>query len=260
MTEIARTARTNKVHPLPLLAQSLALLNPDSPFGTPTMRKTSLRRTIMATSAAALGLASTAVLAHTGDLGHVHGADAGASFLQGALHPLTGLDHLAAMVSVGLWSALTSTGASGNKRSVWTAPAAFAATLLIGALLGLGGLSLPGIEPMIAASLLVLGLLVSTRTALPSLAGGALVAVFALFHGLAHGAELSGGHAAAALAGMVLSTAALHAAGIALGLVMLQMRRPGTSATAGRWAPRVAGLAVAAFGASLLTPALAATF
>ena len=214
----------------------------------------------MATSATALGLASTAVLAHTGDLGHAHGADAATSFFQGGLHPLTGLDHLAAMVSVGLWSALTSTdkrSGHGNTRSVWTAPAAFAATLLIGALLGLGGLSLPGVEPMIAASVLVLGLLVSTRTALPSLAGGALVAVFALFHGLAHGAELAGGHAAAALAGMVLSTAALHAAGIALGLMM---RPRGAGATASRWASRVAGLGVAAFGASLLTPALAAAF
>ena len=115
------------------------------------MGKTLIRRTIMATSAATLGLATTAVLAHTGDLGHVHGADAAGSFFQGALHPLTGLDHLAAMVSVGLWSALTS--AEGRTRSLWTAPAAFAITLLVGALLGLGGLQLPGVEPMIAASL-----------------------------------------------------------------------------------------------------------
>jgi urease accessory protein len=218
------------------------------------MRKTSIRRTIMGTLAAALGLASTAVLAHTGDLGHVHGAGAASSFFQGALHPLTGLDHLAAMVSVGLWSALTSAGSGDQARSVWTAPAAFAATLLIGALLGLGGLSLPGVEPMIAASLLVMGLLVCTRTALPPLAGGALVAVFALFHGLAHGAELAGGHAAAALAGMALSTAALHAAGIALGLLLREQAAPG------RWATRLAGLGVTIFGSALLTPAVAAAF
>ncbi len=79
------------------------------------------------------------------------------------------------------------------------------------------------------------------------------MALFALFHGLAHGAELAGGHAAAALAGMVLSTAALHAAGIGLGIAL---RRPSTGA--GRWASRLAGLAVAAFGATLLTPAIAA--
>lgn len=218
------------------------------------MGKTLIRRTIMATSAATLGLATTAVLAHTGDLGHVHGADAAGSFFQGALHPLTGLDHLAAMVSVGLWSALTS--AEGRTRSLWPAPAAFAITLLVGALLGLGGLQLPGVEPMIAASLLVMGLLVCTRTALPPLAGGALVAVFALFHGLAHGAELAGGHAAAALTGMVLSTAALHTAGIALGLLL----RDKGQAAAGRWAARAAGLGVAVFGTTLLTPAIASVF
>lgn len=222
------------------------------------MRKTLIRRTIMATVTIATGLASTAVLAHTGDLGHVHGADAAGSFFQGALHPLTGLDHLAAMVSVGLWSALTAAPARAGRAasSMWAAPAAFAATLLLGALLGLGGLSLPGIEPMIAASLLVMGLLVCTRTALPTLAGGALVALFALFHGLAHGAELAGGHAAAALAGMVLSTAALHAAGLAMGMAL----RRRDQAFASRWAPRAAGLGVAAFGATLLTPALAAAF
>lgn len=221
------------------------------------MRKTLIRRTIMATVTTATGLASTAVLAHTGDLGHVHGADAAGSFFQGALHPLTGLDHMAAMVSVGLWSALTAAAparAGRDASTMWAAPTAFAATLLLGALLGLGGLSLPGIEPMIAASLLVLGLLVCTRTALPTLAGGALVALFALFHGLAHGAELAGGHAAAALAGMVLSTAALHAVGLAMGMAL----RRRDQASASRWAPRAAGLGVAAFGATLLTPALAA--
>lgn len=224
------------------------------------MRKTLIRRTILAS----LGLASSAVLAHTGDLGHAHDANALTSFVQAALHPLTGLDHLSAMVSVGLWSALTAgQGRRGaahatRSRSMWAAPAAFAATLLVGALLGLGGLKLPGVEPMIAASLLVLGLLVSTRTALPTLAGSALVSAFALFHGLAHGAELATTHAVAALAGMALSTAALHALGIAIGLT-LRNRQIGASST-GLWAPRVAGVGVAVFGATLLTPALAAAF
>ncbi len=222
------------------------------------MRKTLIRRTILAT----LGLASSAVLAHTGDLGHVHDTNALTSFAQATLHPLTGLDHLAAMVSVGLWSALTAgqgrSGAARTTRSIWAAPAAFAATLLVGALLGLGGLKLPGVEPMIAASLLVLGLLVSTRTALPTLAGSALVAAFALFHGLAHGAELATTHAIAALAGMALSTATLHALGIAIGLT-LRNRRTGARGTS-LWAPRIAGIGVAVFGATLLTPALAAAF
>ena len=212
------------------------------------MRKTLILRTIMAT----VGLASTAVWAHTGGIGpHVHGADAQASFMQGVLHPLTGLDHLAAMVSVGLWSALST--APARAAAQWSAPAAFAATLLLGAVLGLGGLSLPGIEPMIAASLLVLGMLVCTRAALPPLAGATLVAVFALFHGLAHGAELAGGQAAAALAGMVLATAALHALGLGLGLALRGRAAP----PAQDWPASLAGLGVAAFGLSLLSPAIA---
>lgn len=222
------------------------------------MRKTLIKRTILAT----LGLASTAVLAHTGELGHTHDTSAVAAFLQAALHPLTGLDHLAAMVSVGLWSALTTNPTrDGASRAMWAAPAAFAATLLAGALLGLGGLRLPGVEPMIAASLLILGLLVCTRTALPTLAGSALVAAFALFHGLAHGAELASAHAAAALAGMALSTAGLHAFGITVGLGLRQ-RQTGALSTGGTrmWASRLAGAGVAAFGAVLLTPAVTAAF
>lgn len=226
------------------------------------MRKTLIKRTILAT----LGLASSAVLAHTGEMAHAHGGDAMSSFFQAALHPLTGLDHLAAMVSVGLWSALTARhGRDGSSRGVsrtmWAAPAAFAATLLVGALLGLGGLKLPGVEPMIAASLLILGLLVCTRTALPTLAGGVLVSGFALFHGLAHGAELAGTHAAAALTGMALSTAGLHALGIAIGMG-LRNSQAGTRGSQGarQWASRVAGACVAVFGAALLTPAVASAF
>ncbi|HEY0200135.1 MAG TPA: HupE/UreJ family protein, partial [Burkholderiaceae bacterium] len=113
---------------------------------------------------AALPLAASA---HIGvDGGTHHG------FLTGFLHPLTGLDHLAAMVAVGLWSALAA-------RRAWpdllAAPLGFAAMLLAGALLGLGGVQLPGVEPMIAASLLALGLLVVTRWHLPPLAAAVLV-------------------------------------------------------------------------------------
>jgi hypothetical protein len=95
------------------------------------------------------------------------GADAGAhhpaGFLDGLVHPLAGPDHLAAMLAVGCWSALTA-------RRIWLAPLAFAAMLLVGALMGLAGLNLPAVEPVIAASLLVLGLLVAARTQLPATA------------------------------------------------------------------------------------------
>jgi urease accessory protein len=226
----------------------------------PLMRNTLIRRTMLAT----LGLASTAVLAHTGEMGiHVHGADAGHSFVQGALHPITGLDHLAAMLAVGLWSALSFRNAkqpsSLKSGRVWMPPVSFAATLLVGALLGLGGLALPGVEPMIAASLLVLGLLLATRSAMPTLAGSAMVAVFALFHGLAHGAELAGGHAAAALAGVVVSTAALHGLGMGLGFMLRDQATSGQSASlARRWLTRATGWAVTGLGLSLLSPSMLA--
>lgn len=193
---------------------------------------------------------SSTAQAHTGDMG-AHAHDALSSFVGGASHPIGGLDHLAAMLSVGLWTALgaghagRATGAPLTSR-LWTAPLAFALTLLLGALLAMSGVQLPGVEPMIAASVLVLGLLVAGRARLSIGAGAGLVATFALFHGLAHGQEL-GGHAMAALAGMVLSTVALHASGIALGLA-LQKRS--------HWWSRLAGAGIAGLGISLLSPVL----
>ena len=145
------------------------------------MRRIPLK-TIILIAAYAL---STYAAAHPG-----HEVDAhGISFMDGLLHPLTGLDHLAAMLAVGLWSALSATSA----RRIWLAPVAFAGMLLVGALLGLNGLALPAVEPMIAASLLVMGLLVATRAKLPLAVTAGVVGVFAVFHGIAHGTELAGG-------------------------------------------------------------------
>jgi urease accessory protein len=181
----------------------------------------------------AAALLPAAALAHTtGDGGAHHG------FTSGLLHPLTGLDHLAAMLAVGLWSALTAVQARAG--DYLRAPLAFAALLLAGALLGAAGLPFPGVEPMIVASLLVLGLLLAGQRRLPAATGMALVGGFALFHGAAHGAELGSG---AALAGMVLATALLHGAGLAAGH-LLRRRSP--------WWPRVAGGATVALGAALL--------
>ncbi|MEZ5608715.1 MAG: HupE/UreJ family protein [Burkholderiaceae bacterium] len=171
--------------------------------------------------------------AHAGALAdHAH-----AGFAAGLLHPLTGADHLAAMLAVGVWSALAI-------RPVWLAPLTFVAMLLAGALAAQAGVTPPGVEPMIAASLLVLGLLVATRAPVPRAAAAALCGVFALFHGAAHGAELGGSSTAwAALGGMVLTTAALHATGIGLGEWVLAHRR---------WLTRVGGTAVATLGAFML--------
>lgn len=181
-----------------------------------------------------LATAQATAFAHTGDASHTH--DATGALMSGFTHPFTGLDHLAAMVAVGVWSAMST-------RKAWLAPVAFAGTLLIGALLGMAGVTLPAIEPMIAASLVVLGLLLATRTSLPPAAGGALVAAFALFHGAAHGNELAGPSAGFALLGMVAATTLLHAAGIVIGLQLRQRHA---------WAARAGGAIVAAFGAALL--------
>ena len=162
---------------------------------------------------AALATAGTA-MAHTGaDSGSHHGSFFD-SFASGLIHPLTGADHLAAMVAVGIWSAVA-------LRTAWQAPLAFVAMLAVGALAGFAGFEPPGVEPAIAASIVVLGLLISWRKGLPLAGVVSLVGVFAFCHGVAHGAELSGGAQLAALAGMVVTTAGLHLAGVGLGRLVL---------------------------------------
>jgi urease accessory protein len=188
---------------------------------------------VLALLIAALPLAASA---HPGIDGGLHHG-----FVTGFLHPLTGADHLAAMVAVGLWSALAAR--RGGTELLW-APLGFASMLLAGALAGLAGLQLPAVEPMIAASVLVLGLLVLTRRQLPPLAAAALVGAFAIFHGVAHGHELAGESGAAlTLAGMLAATVLLHAAGIGMGWSLRNGHR---------WMARVAGAAVALFGVALL--------
>jgi urease accessory protein len=177
---------------------------------------------------------STGASAHIGtDVGAHH--DIG--FADGLLHPLTGIDHLAAMLAVGFWSALSA-------RRLWTTPLAFAAMLLVGTLLGLAAIALPAVEPMIAASLLVLGLMVALRARMPAVLAAALVGLFAVFHGAAHGVELAGAaHIWAPLLGMLMTTVALHLAGLGLGLALRRRSR---------WWPRVAGSVVTLLGGVLL--------
>lgn len=168
-------------------------------------------------TAASVALLSLPAFAHVGaDAGSHHG------FSTGFMHPLTGLDHLAAMLAVGIWSAMTA-------RRIWAAPLAFASLLLAGALLAQAGLNFPAVEPMIAASMVVIGLLLAAQKQLPEAAGAALVGGFALFHGAAHGQELVG---ASALLGMVAGTALMHAAGLGLGLA-LRGQRAGLARAAG---------------------------
>ena len=143
-------------------------------------------------------------LAHTG-VGAVHG------FGAGLLHPLFGVDHVLAMVAVGLWAGLT----GGRARLAY--PLAFVGMMVLSGLWGMSGAALPGVEIGIAVSVVVLGLAIALRATPPLAAGAAACAIVAIFHGHAHGAELPQGSSGLAYAlGFVLATAALHGAGLGL--------------------------------------------
>lgn len=141
-------------------------------------------------------------LAHTG-VGAVHG------FGAGLLHPLFGVDHVLAMVAVGLWAGLT----GGRARLAY--PLAFVGMMVLSGLWGMSGAALPGVEIGIAVSVVVLGLAIALRATPPLAAGAAACAIFAIFHGHAHGAELPQASSGLGYAlGFVLATAALHGAGL----------------------------------------------
>jgi urease accessory protein len=155
-------------------------------------------------------LLPTAALAHPGHLG-------GSPFLQGLGHPVGGLDHVLAMVAVGLWAAVT------GGRALWAMPLAFVLAMLAGGALGMAGLALPGVEPMIVASVVLLGVAGALAFNPPLLLALAGIAVFGVAHGHAHGTE---GVAAGSYAlGFVLSTAALHLAGLLAGLALVKAER-----------------------------------
>jgi urease accessory protein len=184
----------------------------------------------------ALATLATAASAHTDGGAHVHN-----DFFSGFTHPLFGLDHLAAMVAVGLWSALAARRA--GPELLW-GPLGFASLLLVGAVMGLQGVAIPAVEPMIAASLLATGLLVASRLRVPGIMAALGVGVFALFHGLAHGYELAGSDSAGqTLAGMLCATVLLHCAGLAAGWALRHRTV---------WLTRAAGAGVAALGGAML--------
>jgi len=188
-----------------------------------------------AVAAALLGTCQP-TLAHSG-LEHT-AAFASGSFATGFVHPWTGLDHLLALLTVGLWAGLN------GGRALWAWPAAFVGAMLTGGALGLAGIVVPLAEPGILASVVLLGLLVLTAARLPLGLGAALIVLFALLHGHAHGAELPDGAAAGAyMAGLAFATALLHAIGIAIASV----RRDGI----GTPLVRGVGAAVAAAGVAL---------
>ncbi|MEJ2501048.1 MAG: HupE/UreJ family protein [Campylobacterales bacterium] len=161
----------------------------------------------LARVAVLLSLAAQASLfAHTGV-----GTTAG--FSAGFMHPIGGLDHVLAMVAVGLWAAQM------GGRALWAVPAAFVGMMLVGGTLGISGVGIPFIEMGIIASVVVLGLLIAGGIKTPVAAGMAIVGAFAIFHGHAHGTEMPVNAAGLMyMAGFVAATALLHAGGIAAGI------------------------------------------
>lgn len=147
-------------------------------------------------------LAPGAALAHAG-----HGTG---GFWTGALHPVGGADHVLAMVAVGILAAM------GGRQAVWALPGAFVAAMLAGALAGAAGMPFPAVEPVILASVTVLGVMVALAARLPLGAGLAIVVLAGLAHGWAHGSEGPAGGLAPYAAGFVLATLGLHLGGIAL--------------------------------------------
>ena len=170
---------------------------------------------------------------------HAHIIDAsGAGLTQGFSHPFSGLDHILAMVAVGIWAA------QAGRPSLWVLPAVFPLARAGGGLLGVAGVPVPGVEAGIAASVLGIGLLIAFQAKPPIALSIALVALFALFHGHSHGTELP--QAASPLLyglGFVVATAILHAIGLGIGFAM---RLP-----KGMMAVRVGGGAIAAAGIAL---------
>lgn len=176
-------------------------------------------------------------------LAHVEAGQA-AGFLAGLAHPVTGLDHVAAMFAVGLW------GAQLGLPAIWILPVTFPIVMALGGLLGLAGVPLPGVELGIAASAILLGAAVMTERRLPLYAAAALVGFFAVFHGHAHGTELPPGQSGLLYSlGFVVATGCLHAIGIAIGAIH---RWP-----AGRVALRIAGGGVGLAGVFFLWRAIA---
>lgn len=146
-------------------------------------------------------------------MAHIEQGQAG-GFLTGFSHPWSGLDHIMAMVAVGLW------GAQLGNPAMWMLPITFPIVMSFGAFMGLAGIAVPGIEVGIALSAIVLGAMVFSESRPPLWAAALLVGVFAIFHGHAHGTELPEGQNGLLYSmGFVISTGLLHGVGITIGLV-----------------------------------------
>ncbi|MBL8895214.1 MAG: HupE/UreJ family protein [Rhizobiales bacterium] len=159
----------------------------------------------------------------------------------GFMHPIGGLDHVMAMVAVGMLAAHL------GGRALWLVPAAFVGMMIVGGVLGFMGAPLPFVEQGIGLSVVVLGVLVALGVGMPTILAMTVVGLFAVFHGHAHGTELPAGSAPAAFAaGFIAATALLHAAGIGLGIAIQRI-----AVRSRVWTTRIIGAVMALTGVSL---------
>lgn len=172
-----------------------------------------------------LAIATTPAFAHFNPAEH-------GSFGAGFSHPMSGADHILAMVAVGLWAVVL------GGRAMWLVPAAFVSTMITGFLLAIAGAPLLFVEPAILASVVAIGLFAAVALKVPTSMAMVLVGFFALFHGYAHGGEMGEATAANYLLGFALATSLLHAVGILLGAgigrTIIRVAGAGT-AFAGLW-------------------------
>ncbi|MCC7084128.1 MAG: HupE/UreJ family protein [Pirellulales bacterium] len=197
-----------------------------------------LRLIVVALAALGCSFAPAIAQAHPG-----HGiSDRWGDFPSGWIHPFTGIDHLLAMVAVGLLAVRM------GGRGLWLLPMAFLGSMLLGGAAAFANWSLPGVEAGILTSVLVFGSLLALTRVVPLWLGVALAAMFAMFHGYAHASEMGGESATRFAAGFLLATAALHAAGIAAGMVLAFWRQEKTI--------RIVGGAIAAAGLVMMISGL----
>lgn len=159
-------------------------------------------------------------------LAHAHvGVGETGGFLHGMGHPLGGLDHICAMLAVGLWAAQM------GGRAIWAVPLTFASVMALGGILGL---HVPSVETGIIVSVLALGVLIAASVHLPLATSIAIVGLFAVFHGHAHGGEMPENASGLAFGvGFVIATAFLHACGIGLGIAIQRLASPAVVRFAG---------------------------
>lgn len=178
-------------------------------------------------------IATSYFFAHAG-----HGSSSG--FFHGLMHPVGGLDHILAMVAVGVWAAML------GGRAVWLVPASFISVMALGGALGIAGLEIPMLEQGIGASVVVLGLLIAIAAKVPVGVASMVVGFFALFHGSAHGAEMPFAESGIAYgAGFLIATALLHLCGVGLGVLLERFSAPVICRTAGAAVAIAGGLMLA---------------